>query len=78
MNAFLLALAIGLATLDLTCLWALKMCDLLPAMARATATSTMAINKPPHQKPAQPAKPNAPEGNPVRADLSEPKPLSGR
>src|SRR4029453_11869081 len=44
MNAFLLVLAIGLATLDLTCLWALKMRDLLPAMARATATSTMAVN----------------------------------
>jgi hypothetical protein len=45
-NAFLLVLAIGLATLDLTCLWAFKMRDLLPAMARSTATSTMAINKP--------------------------------
>jgi hypothetical protein len=46
----LLVLAIGLATLDLTCLWAFKMCDALPAMAQATATSTMAINKPPNQK----------------------------
>jgi len=29
----------------------------LPAMAQATATSTMAINKPPHQNPAQPSNP---------------------
>jgi hypothetical protein len=86
MNAFLLVLAIGLATLDLTCLWAFRMRDLLPAMARATATSTMAINKPPHQKPAQPsnAGARAPEGNPApqsipdRADLSAPKGVSGR
>jgi len=79
-NAFLLVLAIGLATLDLTCLWALKMHDLLPAMARSTATSTMAVNKPPNQKPAQPANSGAriPEGNPDRADLSEPTGLSGR
>jgi len=80
MNAFLLVLAIGLATLDLTCLWAFRMRDLLPAMARATATSTMAINKPPHQKPAQPSNPGAraPESNPDRADLSAPKGVSGR
>ena len=79
-NAFLLVLAIGLATLDLTCLWAFKMRDLLPAMARSTATSTMAINKPPNQRPAQPSNPGArmPEGNPDRADLSEPTGLSGR
>jgi hypothetical protein len=60
MNAFLLVLAIGLATLDLTCLWAFKMRDALPAMARATATSTAAVNKPGNQKPAQPANPAAP------------------
>jgi hypothetical protein len=80
MNAFLLVLAIGLATLDLTCLWAFKMRDLLPAMARATATSTMAVNKPPHQKPAQPTNPaaQAPAGSPDRADLAAPKAVSGR
>jgi hypothetical protein len=80
MNAFLLVLAIGLATLDLTCLWALKMRDLLPAMAWATATSTMAVNKPPHQKPAQPANSaaQAPAGSPDRADLTAPKGVSGR
>ena len=79
-NAFLLVLAIGLATLDLTCLWAFKMRDALPAMARSTATSTMAINKPPNQKPAQPPDPSAgaPKGNPDRADSSEPPGLSGR
>ena len=58
MNAFLLVLAIGLATLDLTCLWAFKMKEALPAMARATATSTAAVNKPPHQKPPQPSNPS--------------------
>jgi len=80
MNAFLLVLAIGLATLDLTCLWAFKMRDLLPTMARATATSTMATNKPPHQKPAQPDNPGtqAPESNPDRAELGAPKGFSGR
>jgi hypothetical protein len=80
MNAFLLVLAIGLATLDLSCLWAFKMRDALPAMMPATATSTMAINKPPHQGPAQPSNPGvrAPAGAPDRADLSEPKRLSGR
>ena len=60
MNAFLLVLAIGLATLDLTCLWAFKMKEALPAMAQATATSTAAVNKPPHQKPAQPSNPSPP------------------
>jgi len=33
--------------------------DLLPAMARATATSTMAINKPPHQKAGAASNPAA-------------------
>jgi len=80
MNAFLLVLAIGLETLDLTCLWAFRMRDLLPAMARATATSTMAVNKPPHQKPARPAnsRARAPENTPDRAELSAPKGVSGR
>jgi hypothetical protein len=80
MNAFLLVLAIGLATLDLTCLWAFKMRDALPAMAQATATSTMAINKPPHQNPAQPSYPGAraPAGHPDRADLGEPRGVNGR
>ncbi len=73
MNAFLLVLAIGLATLDLTCLWAFKMRDALPAMAQATATST-------HQNPAQPSYPGAraPAGHPDRADLSEPRGVNGR
>ena len=60
MNAFLLVLAIGLATLDLTCLWAFKMQEALPTMARATATSTAAVNKPANQKPPQPANPSVP------------------
>jgi len=62
------------------CLWAFKMRDALPAMAQATATSTMAINKPPHQNPAQPSYPGAraPAGHPDRADLSEPKGVNGR
>jgi hypothetical protein len=66
MNALLLVLAIGLAALDLTCLWAFKMRDVLPAMARATATSTTAINKPPHQRPAQLGNPGTqgPASNP--------------
>ena len=79
MNAFLLVLAIGLATLDLPCLWAFKMRDALPAMAQATATSTMAINKPPHQNPAKPSYPaRAPAGHPDRADLGEPRGVNGR
>jgi len=79
-NAFLLVLAIGLATLDLTCLWAFKMRDALPATAQATATSTLAINKPPNQKPAQPSNldTRTSTGSPDRAELSEPKGLSGR
>ena len=61
MNAFLLVLAIGLATLDLTCLWAFKLQDALPAMTRTSASSTAinsngAINKPAQAKP--PPKPN--------------------
>src|SRR5438477_106030 len=39
MNAFLLVLAIGLATLDLTCLWAFKLQDALPAMTRPSAST---------------------------------------
>jgi hypothetical protein len=45
-SAFLVVLAIGLATLDLTCLWAFKMRDVLPAMAQATATSTWPSTSP--------------------------------
>ena len=62
MNAFLLVLAIGLATLDLTCLWAFKLQDALPAMTRSSASSMAissngAINKPAQAKP--PPKPTA-------------------
>ena len=46
MNAFLLVLAIGLATLDLTCLWAFRMADALPATARSNATGAVMPNKP--------------------------------
>jgi hypothetical protein len=64
MNAFLLVLAIGLATLDLTCLWAFKLQDALPAMTAMTRTSASstpvksngAFNKPAQAKP--PPKPN--------------------
>lgn len=57
MNAFLLVLAIGLATLDLTCLWAFKLRDALPAMTHTPASSMAvnsngAINKPAQAKPA--------------------------
>jgi hypothetical protein len=52
MNAFLLVLAIGLATLDLTCLWAFKMRDALPTAARSAAASAPAANKPSQSKPA--------------------------
>jgi hypothetical protein len=46
MNAFLLVLAIGLAMLDVTCLWAFRMRDALPAMARVSATSAVVADKP--------------------------------
>ena len=57
MNAFLLVLAIGLATLDLTCLWAFKLRDALPAMTHTSASaiasnSNAGINKPAQAKPA--------------------------
>jgi hypothetical protein len=45
-NAFLLVLAIGLAMLDVTYLWAFKMRDALPAMARASAISAAVATKP--------------------------------
>src|SRR6266542_6921331 len=41
MNVFLLVLALGLAVLDLTCLWAVRMADALPAMARSHATGAV-------------------------------------
>ena len=46
MNAFLFVLALGLAALDLTCLWAFRMADALPAMARSQATGAVTPNKP--------------------------------
>jgi len=65
MNAFLLVLAIGLATLDLTCLWAFKLRDALPAMTQTSASSTPnnsngAFNKPAQAKPAAKPNPNVP------------------
>jgi hypothetical protein len=45
-NAFLFVLALGLATLDLTCLWAFRMADALPAMAQSNATGAVMPNKP--------------------------------
>ena len=66
MNAFLLVLALGLAALDLTCLWAFKLQDALPAMTRTSAASSTAINSNGAiNKPAQ-AKP-APKPNPTAA-----------
>jgi len=64
MNAFLLVLAIGLATLDLTCLWAFKLQDALPAMTRSSASSMAissigAINKPAQAKPVPKPNPSA-------------------
>jgi hypothetical protein len=46
MNVFLLVLALGLAALDLTCLWAFRMADALPAMARGHAIGAVTPNKP--------------------------------
>ncbi len=46
MNAFLFVLALGLAALDLTCLWVFRMADALPAMARSNATGAVMPNKP--------------------------------
>jgi hypothetical protein len=65
MNAFLLVLAIGLATLDLTCLWAFKLRDALPAMTRTSVSSAPinpngAFNKPAQAKPAAKPNPNVP------------------
>ena len=65
MNAFLLVLAIGLAALDLTCLWAFKLRDALPAVTHTSVSSTAinsngAINKPSQAKPASRPNPNAP------------------
>lgn len=63
MNAFLVVLAIGLATLDLTCLWAFKMRDALPGMALATTSSAApvsAANKPAHVQAAA-TSPSAPK-----------------
>ena len=45
-NAFLFVLALGLAALDLTCLWAFRMADALPAMARGHVTGAVTPNKP--------------------------------
>ena len=45
-NAFLFVLALGLAALDLTCLWAFRMADALPAMAPSNATGAVMPNKP--------------------------------
>jgi len=60
MNAFLLVLAIGLATLDLTCLWAFKMRDALPAMSHQSANATAAVNQQPPSKPAPNSQPGPP------------------
>ena len=55
MNAFLLVFAIGLAALDLTCLWVLTVRDALPSVTRLSANPAMA------------SKPAAPAGNTVAA-----------
>ena len=62
LNAFLLVLAIGLATLDLTCFWAFKMRDALPSMAVAS-TSSAAVNpsKPAQLKQTEASRPNVPK-----------------
>lgn len=64
MNAFLLVLAIGLATLDLTCFWAFKMRDALPSMALATTSSAaVSANKPAQPKQAEISYPSALKGS---------------
>jgi hypothetical protein len=45
-NAFLFVLALGLAALDLTSLWAFGMADALPTMAQSNATGAVMPNKP--------------------------------
>ena len=45
MNAFLFVLALGLAALDLTCLWAFRMADALPTMGRNNPTGAVMPNK---------------------------------
>jgi hypothetical protein len=60
MNAFLLVVAIGLATLDLTCLWAFKLRDALPAFSHTAASSGTVVNK----QTAARAAPNANPGPP--------------
>jgi len=42
MNAFLLVFAIGLAALDLTCLWILTVRDAVPSVTRLSANPGMA------------------------------------
>src|SRR5262245_51414467 len=63
MHAFLLVLAIGLATLDLTCLCAFKLRDSLPTTSHASAMSAAAVNHQPQSKPA----PNYPPASPGSA-----------
>ena len=46
MNAFLFVLALGLAALDLTCLWAFRMADAFPTMGRNNPAGAVMPNKP--------------------------------
>lgn len=55
MNAFLLVFAIGLAALDLTCLWVLTVRDAVPSVTRLSAN------------PAIASKPAVPAGNTIAA-----------
>lgn len=46
MNAFLLVLAIGLAVLDFTCFWIIKVHDTLPTVTRIAASPAAAAQPP--------------------------------
>jgi hypothetical protein len=65
-NVFLLVLAVGLATLDLTCFCAFKMRDALPSAARASANPTLITQRARGSRPygslaaAAPTAPSAP------------------
>ena len=46
MNAFLMVLAIGLAVLDFTCFWIIKIHDTLPTVTRIAASPAAAAQPP--------------------------------
>jgi hypothetical protein len=61
MNAFLLVIAIGLAALDFTCFWVIKVRDALPAVTRVEANAATSA------KPAASARHNVAAASPSGA-----------